>query len=66
GVAMGGFNIFGNLGFLAGFVVGSVITDSFDYGAAFLAAGLLEAGIVVVALPSFLRLDLSQTPTFSE
>lgn len=66
GVAMGGFNIFGNLGFLAGFVVGSVITDSFDYGAAFLAAGLLEAGIVVVALPSFLRLNLSQTPTFSE
>lgn len=66
GVAMGGFNIFGNLGFLAGFVVGTVVTSALDYGAAFLTAGLLEAGIVVVTLPAFLRLDLSRTPTFGE
>ncbi|SFR89928.1 Major Facilitator Superfamily protein [Halomicrobium zhouii] len=66
GVAMGGFNVFGNLGFLAGFVVGSVVTDSFGYGAAFATAGLLEAGIVVVALPAFLRLDLARTATFTE
>ncbi|RBI58419.1 MFS transporter [halophilic archaeon] len=66
GVAMGGFNVFGNLGFLAGFVVGSVVTTSFGYGAAFVTAGVLEAGIVVVTLPAFLRLDLPQSPTFSE
>jgi len=54
------------LGFLAGFVVGSVVTDSFGYGAAFATAGLLEAGIVLVTLPAFLRLDLSRTATFTE
>lgn len=66
GVAMGGFNVFGNLGFLGGFVVGSVVTDAFGYGAAFLTAGLLEAGIVVVALPAFLRLDIPRTSTFTD
>ncbi|WP_327052876.1 MFS transporter [Halomicrococcus gelatinilyticus] len=66
GVAMGGFNVFGNLGFLAGFVVGSLVTSYGSYGAAFLLAGLLEAGIVVVTLPAFLRLDLSHAPTFSD
>ena len=66
GVAMGGFNVFGNLGFLAGFVVGSLVTSLEGYGAAFLIAGLLEAGIVVVTLPAFLRLDLPSSPTFSE
>jgi MFS family permease len=64
GVAMGGFNVFGNLGFLAGFFVGSVVAGAFGYGAAFLVAGLLEAGIVVVALPSFVRLDLPDARTF--
>jgi MFS family permease len=66
GVTMGGFNICGNLGFLAGFVIGSLVTNLFDYGAAFLTAGLLEAGIVVVTLPAFLRLDLPRSPTFSD
>ncbi|GGL64104.1 MFS transporter [Halocalculus aciditolerans] len=58
GVAMGGFNVFGNLGFLAGFLVGSAVTAAAGYGPAFLAAAALEAGIVLVALPAFWRLDL--------
>lgn len=58
GVAMGGFNVFGNLGFLAGFLVGGAVTTTAGYGTAFLAAAALEAGIVVVALPAFWRLDL--------
>lgn len=58
GVAMGGFNVFGNLGFLAGFVVGSVVADTAGYTAAFLTAGALEAGIVLLTLPAFLRLDV--------
>ena len=58
GVAMGGFNVFGNLGFLAGFVVGSTVVGAYGFGAAFLVAGALEAGIVLVALPALVRLDL--------
>jgi MFS family permease len=66
GVAMGGFNVFGNLGFLAGFVVGSVVTSQYGYAAAFLTAGALEAGIVLLTLPAFLQLDLPQSATFGE
>ncbi|WP_435101564.1 MFS transporter [Halarchaeum sp. P4] len=61
GVAMGGFNVFGNLGFLGGFVVGSVVANAAGYGAAFLTAGLLEGGVVALALPAFLRLDLTSS-----
>ncbi|GGL36909.1 MFS transporter [Halarchaeum grantii] len=63
GVAMGGFNVFGNLGFLGGFAVGSAVVEAAGYGAAFLTAGLLEAGVVALALPAFLRLDLPGSPT---
>jgi len=64
GVAMGGFNIFGNLGFLAGMVVGSVVATGIGYGPAFLTAGVLEAGIVLVTLPRFLKLELPETQVF--
>jgi MFS family permease len=66
GVAMGGFNVFGTLGFLAGFVVGSVVTDAAGFGAAFLLAGALEAGIVLAVLPAFLRLDLPGKARFAD
>jgi len=64
GVAIGGFNIFGNLGFLTGMVVGSVVTTATGYAPAFLTVGLLEAGIVVVTLPRFLQLELPETQIF--
>ncbi|MFC6825886.1 MFS transporter [Halopelagius fulvigenes] len=61
GAALGGFNIFGSLGFLAGFVVGGVATSTAGYLAAFLAVGLSEVAIAVVASRAVRR--LSSTPT---
>jgi len=56
GVAMGGFNVFGSLGFLAGFLIGGVVGSSADYLTAFLVVGGLEIAIAVVALPAVRRL----------
>jgi DHA1 family tetracycline resistance protein-like MFS transporter len=49
GAAMGGFNVFGSLGMLSGFLVGGLITARYGYLPAFLAAGGLEIAIAVVA-----------------
>lgn len=66
GVAMGGFNIVGSLGFLVGIVVGSLAAERLGFGAAFAVAGGLEVLIAVVALPALLRLDVDPKPTFTE
>ncbi|EMA50643.1 MFS transporter [Halococcus salifodinae] len=66
GTAMGGFNVFGSLGFLVGTVGGGVIADSVGFGAAFLAAAALEAGIVLVALPLLVRLDIPRATLFGD
>ena len=57
GTAMGGFNIFGSLGFLVGIMVGGLVAEGYGYLAAFLAVGGLELLIAVVALPALLRLE---------
>ena len=49
GAALGGFNVFGSLGFLAGFLLGGLTTSTAGYLAAFLAVGLSEVAIAVVA-----------------
>jgi MFS family permease len=49
GAAMGGFNVFGSLGMLSGFLVGGLVTARYGYLAAFLAAGGLEILIAVLA-----------------
>jgi MFS family permease len=52
GVAMGGFNVFGSLGMLSGFLVGGAVTELYDsYLPAFLVAGGLEMLIAVLAAP---------------
>ena len=56
GAAMGGFNVFGSLGFLTGFLVGGVVTDAFGYLSAFLVVGGLEIGIAVVAFRAVRRI----------
>ena len=66
GVAMGGFNVFGSLGFLAGFLLGGSVADAAGYLTAFLVVGGLEIGIAVVALPAVRRLTReSSSPTQS-
>ena len=64
GAAMGGFNIFGSLGFLGGIVVGGGVAERYDFFAAFAVAGVLEAGIVLVALPVLVRVVPDPTATF--
>ena len=64
GAAMGGFNIFGSLGFLGGIIVGGALATRFDYFAAFLVAGGLEIVIAVLALPVLVRTVSDPTATF--
>lgn len=52
GAAMGLFNVFGSLGFLAGFLVGGGATDAFGYTPAFLAVGGLELAIALALFPA--------------
>jgi len=64
GTAMGGFNLFGSLGFLAGFLLGGTVADAYGFGAAFLVVGCLEILLALVTLPVLLRLDIDRTGTF--
>ena len=57
GAAMGGFNVFGSVGFLAGELVGGTVATQFGYTTAFLVTGGVEIGIALVALPFFVRLQ---------
>lgn len=49
GAAMGGFNVFGSLGMLSGFIIGGTVTELYGYLPAFVAAGGLEIAIATVA-----------------
>lgn len=62
GVAMGGFNVFGSLGFLAGIVGGATLAARGGFEVAFLAVGLAEVAIALVALPLLVRLDIPLAP----
>lgn len=57
GAALGGFNVFGSLGFLAGFVVGGVASSTAGYLAAFVVVGLSEVAIALVAGRAVKRLS---------
>ena len=52
GAAMGLFNVFGSLGFLAGFLIGGSATDTFGYTPAFVAVGGLELAIALALFPA--------------
>jgi len=56
GAALGGFNLFGSLGFLAGFLIGGVAATRVGYLTAFLVVGLAEVAIAVVAARAVRRL----------
>lgn len=49
GIAMGGFNVFGSLGFLTGFLLGGTLVTTLNYTAAFIVIGMLEIAIVFIA-----------------
>ncbi|MEZ3117223.1 MFS transporter [Halobaculum sp. MBLA0147] len=62
GTAMGGFNVFGSLGMLSGFLVGGVVTAVAGYWPAFLVAGGLEVAIALVASGAVRRIATGSTP----
>jgi len=57
GAAMGGFNVFGSLGMLSGFLVGGVLTARYGFLTAFLVVGGLELAIALVASRAVARLS---------
>ncbi|MGM0716325.1 MAG: MFS transporter [Halobacteriota archaeon] len=64
GAAMGGFNIFGSLGFLGGIVGGGWLASRYDYFVAFVVAGGIEIVIAILTLPVLLRVVPDPTATF--
>jgi MFS family permease len=66
GVAMGGFNTVGSLGFLVGIVVGSLVAERVGFGPAFVVAGGLELTIALLALPALLRLETGSNAVFAD
>ncbi len=58
GVAMGGFNLFGSLGFAIGPFVGGTIADLYGYRASFAVAGASEILIAILLLPLLLKLRI--------
>jgi MFS family permease len=64
GAAMGGFNIFGSLGFLGGIVGGGWLASRYDYFVAFVVAGGIEIAIAVVTLPVLIRVVPDPTAAF--
>ncbi|WP_122089199.1 MFS transporter [Halalkalicoccus subterraneus] len=59
GAAMGGFNVFGSLGMLSGFLIGGTVTELYGYLPAFLVAGGLEIAIAILASRSVHRITVS-------
>ncbi|MFB6089543.1 MAG: MFS transporter [Halobellus sp.] len=56
GAALGGFNVFGSLGFLAGFLLGGVTTAAAGYLSSFLLVGVAEVAIGLVAARAVVRI----------
>jgi MFS family permease len=61
GAALGGFNVFGSLGFLAGFLLGGVTTAAAGYLTSFLVVGLSEVAIALVAARAVVRITASES-----
>ncbi|RZV06427.1 MFS transporter [Natrinema hispanicum] len=61
GAAMGGFNVFGSLGMLSGFLIGGTVTELYGYLPAFLVAGGLEVAIAALAFQPVRRITGSDT-----
>lgn len=56
GTAMGGFNLFGSMGFAVGPFIGGLIADRYGFQASFAVAGLTVIVIAMVFLPFLVRI----------
>ncbi|MDY6819183.1 MAG: MFS transporter [Halobacteriales archaeon] len=65
GIAMGGFNVFGSLGMLTGFLLGGLLTDLYSYLTAFLVTGGLEILIALVASGAVRNITRDRRPSLS-
>lgn len=61
GVAMGGFNFFGSLGFVIGPFAGGLIADTYGFSASFAFAGFSEIIIALMFIPALLRITRKRT-----
>ena len=60
GTAMGGFNLFGSLGFAAGPFMGGLIADKYSFQASFAVAGFTVIIIAIIFLPLLIRMRTSR------
>jgi MFS family permease len=56
GAAIGGFNVFGSLGFAVGPILGGYIAEYGSYKLAFIVGGITEVAVALITLPFLLRL----------
>ncbi|RLM59282.1 MFS transporter [Halobellus sp. Atlit-31R] len=66
GAALGGFNVFGSLGFLAGFLLGGLTTSTAGFLASFLVVGLAEVAIALVASRAVWRISGADSDSDSD
>jgi len=56
GTAIGGFNVFGSLGFVAGFSASGILSDIYGYCTSFILGGFSEILVALIAIPFLVRL----------
>ncbi len=61
GTAMGGFNLFGSLGFAVGPFMGGLIADKYSFQASFAVAGSTVIIIALIFLPFLIRIGRNKT-----
>jgi len=57
GTAIGGFNVFGSLGFVVGFSAAGILSDMYGYSTSFVFGGFFEILVALIAIPFLLKLS---------
>ena len=60
GAAIGGFNVFGSMGFAVGPLLGGYVAYYYSYKLAFIVGGATEVAVALITLPFLLRLAKSK------
>ena len=60
GTAIGGFNVFGSLGFVAGFSAAGILSDIYGYCTSFILGGFSEMLVALLAIPFLLKLGVNR------